>query len=246
MYPTKAYDTWSHRQAQALRHARVQSDAAADGGHVGCFGWCMFDYPTHKDFGSGDRVCYHGVMDAFRNPKPAAALYASQGEGATVLTACTPMDIGDYPGGQIGDSAVLTLSLIHIYFCDSLGENYSVGLQIREPAGQTVLEADRELLTRALDNLLNNSVRHNPGGCDIQVAAELENGRFVLTVRDNGAGYPEAVLRNLSGTDDPNAPHILGLHLVQQIAAAHEGEASFCNDGGAVATLKFAVQESTK
>ena len=131
-------------------------------------------------------------------------------------------------------------------FCDSLGENYSVGLQIREPAGQTVLEADRELLTRALDNLLNNSVRHNPGGCDIQVAAELENGRFVLTVRDNGAGYPEAVLRNLSGTDDPNAPHILGLHLVQQIATAHEGGASFCNDGGAVATLKFAVQESTK
>ena len=68
----------------------------------------------------------------------------------------------------------------------------------------------------------------------------------VLTVRDNGAGYPEAVLRNLSGTDDPNAPHILGLHLVQQIATAHEGEASFCNDGGAVAALKFAVQESTK
>lgn len=25
-----------------------------------------------------------------------------------MLTACTPMDIGDYPGGQIGDSAVLT------------------------------------------------------------------------------------------------------------------------------------------
>lgn len=131
-------------------------------------------------------------------------------------------------------------------FCDSLGENYSVGLQIWEPAGQTVLEADRELLTRALDNLLNNSVRHNSGGCDIQVTAELEDGRFVLTVRDNGAGYPEAVLRNLSGTDGPNAPHILGLHLVQQIATAHEGEASFCNDGGAVATLKFAVQESTK
>ena len=31
-----------------------------------------------KDFGSGDRVCYHGVMDTFRNPKLAAALYASQ------------------------------------------------------------------------------------------------------------------------------------------------------------------------
>ena len=105
-----------------------------------------------------------------------------------------------------------------------------------------MLDADRELLTRALDNLLNNSVRHNPGGCDIRVTAELADGRLVLTVRDNGAGYPEAVLRNLTGTDDPNAPHILGLHLVQQIAAAHNGEASFRNNGGAVAVLKFAVQ----
>lgn len=106
----------------------------------------------------------------------------------------------------------------------------------------------RQSVADFCDSLGENysSVRHNPGGCDIQVAAELADGRFVLTVRDNGAGYPEAVLRNLSGTDDPNAPHILGLHLVQQIAAAHEGEASFCNDGGAVATLKFAVQESTK
>ena len=108
MFPTKSCDTWAHRQEQALRHARVQSDAAADGGHGGCFGWCMFDYPTHKDFGSGDRVCYHGVLDAFRNPKLAAALYASQGEGTDVLTVCSPMDIGDYPGGQVGDPAVLT------------------------------------------------------------------------------------------------------------------------------------------
>ena len=108
MFPTKSCDTWAHRQEQALRHARVQSDAAADGGHAGCFGWCMFDYPTHKDFGSGDRVCYHGVLDAFRNPKPAAALYASQGEGKPVLNVCSSMDIGDYPGGQVGDVAVLT------------------------------------------------------------------------------------------------------------------------------------------
>ncbi len=61
----------------------------------------MFDYPTHKDFGSGDKVCYHGVLDAFRNPKLAAALYASQGE-TPVLELGSPMDIGDYPGGNLG------------------------------------------------------------------------------------------------------------------------------------------------
>lgn len=108
MFPTKPYDTWQRRQEQALRHARVQEDAAADGDHAGCFGWCMFDYPTHKDFGSGDRVCYHGVMDAFRNPKLAAALYASQGEGRPVLEIGSSLDIGDYPGGMIGDIYVFT------------------------------------------------------------------------------------------------------------------------------------------
>ena len=80
----------------------------ADGGHAGCFGWCMFDYPTHKDFGSGDRVCYHGVMDAFRNPKLAAATYASQGVGRNVLAVGSSMDIGDHPGGSVGDIWVFT------------------------------------------------------------------------------------------------------------------------------------------
>lgn len=97
MFPTKSFDSWEKRQEHALRHARVLDAAMAGGEHAGMFGWCMFDYPTHKDFGSGDRVCYHGVMDAFRNPKLAAALYASQGEGRDVLEIGSSMDIGDYP-----------------------------------------------------------------------------------------------------------------------------------------------------
>ena len=108
MFPTKPFDTWQRRQEHALRHARVQNDAAADGGHVGCISWCMFDYATHKDFGSGDRICYHGVMDSFRNPKSAAYLYAAQQEKVPVLHLASSMDIGDYPAGTIGESAVFS------------------------------------------------------------------------------------------------------------------------------------------
>lgn len=108
MFPTKSFDTWERRQEHALRHARVQSAAAADGDHAGCFGWCMFDYPTHKDFGSGDRVCYHGVLDAFRNPKLAAAVYAAQGEEKPVLEIGNPMNPGDYPEGRLGDTWAFT------------------------------------------------------------------------------------------------------------------------------------------
>ena len=103
MYPTKSFDNTERRQEHALRHARVQSAAAGDGEHAGCFGWCMADYPTHKDFGSGDRVCYHGVTDAFRNGKLAAAVYASQGDTKPVLEIGSTMDIGDYCAGRRGD-----------------------------------------------------------------------------------------------------------------------------------------------
>ena len=108
MFPTKAFDPWEKRQEHALRHARVLDAAMASGEHAGCFGWCMFDYATHLDFGSGDRICYHGVLDSFRNPKLAASLYASQGEERPVLEVGSSMDIGDYPGGQIGTVWVFT------------------------------------------------------------------------------------------------------------------------------------------
>ena len=72
MYPTKAFDWEEHRMRHALRHATVLDAVAGAEDIAGCFGWCMFDYNTHKDFGSGDRICYHGVMDMFRNPKLAA------------------------------------------------------------------------------------------------------------------------------------------------------------------------------
>ena len=108
MFPTKSFDPWQKRQEHALRHARVLNDAMADGGHIGCFGWCMFDYATHKDFGSGDRVCYHGVMDTFRNPKLAASVYASQQEEKPTLAIGSSMDIGDYAGGQVGDVYAFT------------------------------------------------------------------------------------------------------------------------------------------
>lgn len=101
MFPTKSFDTWQRRQEHALRHATVQNATAADNEHCGCFGWCMFDYPTHKDFGSGDRICYHGVLDFHRNPKLAAAVYASQQDKEPVLTLSGTMDIGDYNGGLL-------------------------------------------------------------------------------------------------------------------------------------------------
>ncbi len=78
MYPTKRFDQEERLVEHALRHARVHNRTATDENSCGAIGWCAFDYNTHYDFGSGDRICYHGVMDMFRIPKMAAHFYRSQ------------------------------------------------------------------------------------------------------------------------------------------------------------------------
>ena len=84
MFPTKACDDEEHRLQHALRHTQVLQELFKNEDITGGFGWCMFDYNTHKDFGSGDRICYHGVMDMFRNSKLAASVYASQSDSNDV------------------------------------------------------------------------------------------------------------------------------------------------------------------
>ncbi len=77
-YPTKTIDQVERLTEHTLRHARIHDQLASDPQYAGGIGWCAFDYNTHGDFGSGDRICYHGVTDIFREPKPAAGFYKSQ------------------------------------------------------------------------------------------------------------------------------------------------------------------------
>ena len=107
MFPTKSYDCEEHRVEHALRHARVLDAVASYDDIAGSCGWCMADYNTHKDFGSGDRICYHGVLDMFRNPKLAAAAYSSQGD-APMLEVGSSMDIGEHPACVRGNLWMFT------------------------------------------------------------------------------------------------------------------------------------------
>jgi beta-galactosidase len=77
-YPTKSTDDDERQREHTLRHARIHNQLASNPQYAGGLGWCAFDYNTHANFGAGDRICYHGVTDIFREPKPAAGFYKSQ------------------------------------------------------------------------------------------------------------------------------------------------------------------------
>ena len=151
MFPTKTWDNEERRMEHALLHARIQDLQMGNPRIAGAIGWCAFDYATHPEFGSGDGICYHGVMDIFRQPKWAAYFYMSQlpPSQKVVLQAATQWTMGERAGGgnnpltifsncdeievQVGDNVVGRFrpdhgnypTLVHPPFTIPIGEEFS-------------------------------------------------------------------------------------------------------------------------
>lgn len=128
MYPTKRTDQEQRQAEHVSRHLRVLDAMHGDPNVSGCIGWCMFDYNTHQEFGSGDRICYHGVMDMFREPKFAAYAYISQCDPSdeVVLKPVTYWARGERNIGGV-------LPLIILTNCDEIEFRY--GNQLSKRAG---------------------------------------------------------------------------------------------------------------
>ena len=105
--------------------------------------------------------------------------------------------------------------LVAQFYDSPLAENCEITLNQTNAAEHAQISVDRALLARLLENLLSNSVRHNSESVKICIETE---------VRENFLEILAAL--NLQETTE-NTPHILGLHVVEQIAAAHGGKSIF-------------------
>ena len=110
MFPTKTWDQEERRIEHALRHAHIHDKQLGMDTVAGAIGWCAFDYNTHREFGSGDRICYHGVMDMFRLQKYAGYFYQSQIDPLErpVLHIASGWTIGDRDAG--GNNPLIVFS----------------------------------------------------------------------------------------------------------------------------------------
>ena len=132
MYPTKRFDDEIHRVNHLKRHLRVLNDAYNEKNRVaGAIGWVFADYNTHKEFGSGDKICYHGVLDMYRIPKIASLAYRAQQEKEPVLEVTSTMNLGDHPAGQLDDIFVITnLDEVKVYKNDVYIKTYKPDLKM--------------------------------------------------------------------------------------------------------------------
>ena len=112
-----------------------------------------------------------------------------------------------------------------------LPQIYSLEVVISPNSENSMIECDEKLITRAINNLVQNSIHSNPKGCTIILALQVTEKKLLLTVQDNGIGISAEKLEELKNkphymesTDDRlDLRHGLGLLLVRQIIEAHQG-----------------------
>jgi signal transduction histidine kinase len=98
---------------------------------------------------------------------------------------------------------------------------------------------DRERIRQAVDDLVDNSLRHGATGAAVALSAERSDGRLRITVRDGGPGFPPDVLARWRDGGGWGTDSGLGLAIVKAIAEAHGGGLRLENTsgGGASASL---------
>lgn len=95
MFSTKVSDKPIHQDSHIHRHLRVLNDTLEHDNIVGISPWCMHDYYTHYQFGSGDHICYHGILDSYRLPKLASHFYRVQNASELIIEPAFSFNIGD-------------------------------------------------------------------------------------------------------------------------------------------------------
>ena len=125
-------------------------------------------------------------------------------------------------------------------------EAKGVRLALDAPAEPCVVDGDSHLLTRAVENLLDNALRHTPSGGVVRVACLCRTGGAWFTVADSGPGIPPRDLphiftplyRGETSRNRRTGGAGLGLTIAQRILHAHGGDLTAANGtaGGALFT----------
>lgn len=123
------------------------------------------------------------------------------------------------------------------------------GTAIEVHAADETIRADPARLRQAVENLLDNALRHGDGTGPVRLSASREQGTVVIRVEDGGPGFPAAVLAGAfepfargqsDGIDSRGAG--LGLTIVRAVAEAHGGLATAENPEGGGARVSIVIR----
>ncbi|MBS4536762.1 HAMP domain-containing histidine kinase [Clostridium sp. D2Q-14] len=113
-----------------------------------------------------------------------------------------------------------------------IGDKYHIKWLTDNSLNTCIVNANKDLIKRAIGNLIQNSINHNKNGCKIFVSVTADNNRCCISVADDGIGATDEQIEKLNNSPhymvcDENTSeqrHGLGLLIVKQIISSHNGE----------------------
>ena len=153
------------------------------------------------------------------------------------------------PAGDVIDAADLAEEVAARW--RGAAAEHGVGIEVEAP-GSGTLTADRHLLRRVLDNLVDNALRHSPSTGRIELRVRQDDGTWVFEVADQGPGVaPELHDRIFErfGRADParsrgSGGTGLGLALSAAVARAHGGTLELVDGGRPGAVFRLRLPEA--
>lgn len=131
------------------------------------------------------------------------------------------------------ENAVAIVRQVVVDFINmNIDDKFSLEWKTEDTLFSCVINADKELLKRAVANLIQNSIYHNENGCKIYVSVEDKDSDCIICIEDSGVGVSDEQLRRINtaphymvcDTNTIEQHHGLGLLIVKQIVNGHNGK----------------------
>lgn len=131
------------------------------------------------------------------------------------------------------ENAVSIVRQVIVDFINTnIDDKFPIEWKTADTLSACYINADKDLLKRAVSNLIQNSINHNENGCVIYVSVDDDINACKIFIEDNGVGASDEQIDRLNNTPhymicDTNTAeqrHGLGLLIVKQIIKGHNGD----------------------
>lgn len=149
------------------------------------------------------------------------------------LNLASKLEYNMQPINPIKQNLIAVIRQVVVDFINmNIDEKYTIGWETDETLTSCPVCIDKDLIKRAVSNLIQNSINHNEQGCRIFVRVISKDNVCTVVVADDGIGATDEQIEKLNNTphymvcDEKTTEqrHGLGLLIVKQIIFAHNGK----------------------
>ena len=131
------------------------------------------------------------------------------------------------------ENAISIVRQVIVEFMNTnIDDKFPIEWKTADTLSACYINADKDLLKRAISNLIQNSINHNENGCVIYASIDDDNNTCKICIEDNGKGASDEQIDRLNNaphymicdTNTTEQRHGLGLLIVKQIIKGHNGK----------------------